>query len=95
MRLSREKIVRLSHLAVEVLAGFDEVEFIEDRNTVRLEIVRIFQDLLRQEEQIELAAKQKILSQKRPIPEGSAEWETLYRKYYDEELRRLGIPRRE
>jgi hypothetical protein len=95
MRLSREKIVRLSHLAVDVLAGYDEVEFIEDRNTVRLEIVRILQELLRQEEQMEAAAKQKILSQKRPIPEGSAEWETLYRKYYDDELRKLGVARRE
>lgn len=95
MRLSREKMVRLSHLAVDVLAGYDEVEFIEDRNTVRLEIVRIFQDLLKQEEQMEAAAKQKILSQKRPIPEGSVEWETLYRKYYDDELRRLGVGRRE
>ena len=95
MRLSREKVVRLSHLAVDVLAGYDEVEFIEDRNTVRLEIVRIFQGLLRQEELMEAAAKQKILSQKRPIPEGSAEWETLYRKYYDEELRKLGVARRE
>jgi hypothetical protein len=95
MRLSREKIVRLSHLAVDVLAGYDEVEFIEDRNTVRLEIVRIVQDLLRQEEQMEAAAKQKILSQKRAVPEGSTEWETLYRKYYDEELRKLGVARRE
>ena len=91
MRLSREKMVRLSHLAVDVLAGYDEVEFIEDRNTVRLEIVRIFQGLLKQEEQMEAAAKQKILSQKRPIPEGSAEWETLYRKYYSDELRKLGV----
>ena len=95
MRLSREKVVRLSHLAVDVLAGYDEVEFIEDRNTVRLEIVRIFQALLKQEEMLEAAAKQKILSQKRPIPEGSAEWETLYRKYYDDELRKLGVARRE
>ena len=95
MRLSREKVVRLSHLAVDVLAGYEEVEFIEDRNTVRLEIVRIFQGLLRQEELMEAAAKQKILSQKRPIPEGSAEWETLYRKYYDDELRKLGVARRE
>ena len=95
MRLSREKVVRLSHLAVDVLASFDEIEFIEDRNTVRLEIVRILQDLLKQEELMEAAAKQKILSQKRPIAEGSVEWETLYRKYYDDELRRLGVARRE
>ena len=95
MRLSREKIVRLSHLATEVLAGFDEIEFIEDRNTVRLEVVRILQDLLKQEELMEEAAKQKILSQKRPIPEGSTEWETLYRKYYSDELRKLGVASRD
>lgn len=95
MRLSREKIVRLSHLATEVLAGIDEIEFIEDRNTVRLEIVRILQDLLKQEELMEEAAKQKILSQKRPIPEGSTEWETLYRKYYSDELRKLGVASRD
>lgn len=91
MRLSREKIVRLSHVAVDAIAGFDEVEFIEDRNTVRLEIVKILQNLLRAEEQMQEAARQKIVSQKRPIPEGSAEWETLYRKYYADELKKLGV----
>lgn len=91
MRLSREKLVRLSHLAVDAIAAIDEVEFIEDRNTVRLEILRIFQELLREEERMEELARQKILSQKRPIPEGSLEWETLYRKYYSDELRKLGI----
>ena len=91
MRLSREKVVRLSHLAVEAIASFDEVEFVEDRNTVRLEIVRILQELLKEEERMEEAARLKILSQKRPIPEGSVEWETLYRKYYTDELRKLGV----
>lgn len=91
MRLSHEKLVRLSHVAVDAIARFDDIEFIEDRNTVRLEIVRILTDLLRGEEQMEEAARQKILSQKRPIPEGSVEWETLYRKYYMEELKKLGI----
>lgn len=91
MRLSREKIVRLSHLAVDKIAGFDEVEFIEDRNTVRLDIVRILNELLREEEQMEEAAKLKITSQKRDIPEGSAEWDTLFRKYYDDELKKHGV----
>ncbi|OFV86351.1 MAG: hypothetical protein A3B65_02560 [Acidobacteria bacterium RIFCSPHIGHO2_02_FULL_67_57] len=91
MRLSREKILRLSHLAVDAVAEMDEVEFIEDRNTVRLEIVRILTDLLREEERMEELARQKILSQKKPIPEGSTEWETLYRKYYSDELRKLGV----
>ena len=91
MRLSREKVLRLSHVMVDVVAGFDEVEFVEDRNTVRLEIVKILQDLLKQEEKVEEAARLKITSQKRHIPEGTVEWETLYRKYYFDELRKMGV----
>ena len=91
MRLSREKVVQVSHIAVEAVASFDEVDFIEDRNTIRLEIVKIVTDLLKQEEQIEEAARQKIESQKKDIPEGSNEWDTLYRKYYQDEMARYGI----
>jgi hypothetical protein len=40
---------------------------------------------------IDEAAKARIGSQKRTIPEGSGEWEILYRKYYNDELRKLGI----
>ena len=89
MRLSREKIVRLSHLATEVLAGFDEIEFIEDRNTIRLSVVEILNKWLKKEAEIDKAARHKVDSQKRGIPEGSAEWEILYRKYYEEEMRTL------
>ena len=31
------------------------------------------------------------ISQKREIPEGSEEWDLLHRKYYSEELKKLGI----
>jgi hypothetical protein len=91
MRLSREKIVQISHVAVEAVASLDDVEFVEDRNTIRLEIVKIVTDLLKQEEQIEAAARQKIESQKKDIPEGSNEWDTLYRKYYADEMARYGV----
>ncbi len=91
MRLSREKIVQISHVTVEAVASLDEVEFVEDRNTIRLEIVKIVTDLLKQEEQIEAAARQKIESQKKDIPEGSNEWDTLYRKYYADEMARYGV----
>jgi len=91
MRLSREKIVRLSHVITDVLVASDDVEFIEDRTTIRQNIVDILQDLLKGEEQIETAVRAKITSQKKEIAEGSEEWDVLYRKYYAEEMRRLGI----
>lgn len=91
MKLSREKVIHLSHRLIQDLVEMETVGFIEDRNTIRLEIVRILQELLREEEQMEQAARLKIESQKRTIPEGSTEWETLYRKYYADELRKLGL----
>ena len=91
MKLSREKIVQLSHRIISAIEELDEVEIFEEPNTIRQEVVNIINDLLREEEKIDEAAKQRITSQKRTIPEGSAEWDILYRKYYQDELRKLGI----
>jgi hypothetical protein len=89
MRLSREKINLLSHQVAEKLASIDAVDFIEDRNTIRLAVVDVLVKWLKKEEEVDKAARQKIENQKRTIPEGSAEWEILYRKYYEEEFRNL------
>ena len=91
MRLSREKIVRISHSLTDLLVASDDVEFVEDRDTIRQEIVKILQSLLKDEEQVDAEARRKIGSQKREILEGSEEWDILYRKYYNEELKRLGV----
>jgi len=91
MRLSREKIVRLSHQITDVLVASDEVEFIDDRDTIRQQIVQIMTAMLRDEEKIELEVRNRITSQKKEILEGSEEWDVLHRKYYQDELRRLGI----
>lgn len=91
MRLSREKIVRLSHQVTEVLVSSDEVEFIDDRDTIRQQIVTILTAMLRDEEKIELEVRKRITSQKKEILEGSEEWDVLHKKYYQDELRRLGI----
>ena len=91
MRLSREKIVRLSHQSIEVLVNSDDVEFIDDRDTIRQQIVTILTATLRDEEKIEVEVRKRITSQKKEILEGSEEWDVLHKKYYTEELRRLGI----
>ena len=91
MRISREKIVRLSHKVMDVLVASDDVDFIEDRDTIRQQIVLILTNLLREEEKAEAEVRKKITSQKKEILEGSEEWDVLYRKYYAEELRRMGI----
>ena len=91
LRLSRDKINVLARAATDALADMDTVEFIEDRNTIRQEIRRLLEELLKEEAKIDAAARQKIESQRRTITEGSQEWDILYRKYYNEEVKKLGI----
>jgi hypothetical protein len=91
MRLSREKVNKLAHAVSDTLAEMDNVDFIEDRNSIRLEVRRVLELLMAQEARIDAAARQKIESQRRTILEGSQEWDILYRKYYNEEVKKLGI----
>ena len=41
MRLSRDKVNRLAHVVSDALAEMPSVDFIEDRNTIRLETRKI------------------------------------------------------
>ena len=91
MRISREKINKLAHAVADTLADMENVDFVEDRNSIRLEARRILKVLMAQEAKIDAAARQKIESQRRTILEGSQEWDILYRKYYNEEVKKLGI----
>ncbi len=91
MRVNRDKVNKLAHVIADALADMSEVDFVEDRNTVRLETRKILGDLLNKEEKIDQAARQKIESQKKTILEGSQEWDILYRKYYNEEVKKLGV----
>jgi hypothetical protein len=91
MRLTREKTIRLSHVITDVLVASDDVEFIEDRDTIRQKVLQILQDLLKEEESVDVEVRKKISSQKKEILEGTEEWDVLYRKYYSEEMRRMGV----
>ena len=91
MRLSREKVVQLSHSVVDHLVNSDDVDFIEDRETIRQKIVALINGFLKEEEKMDADVRKKISGQKREIPEGSPEWDILYRKYYAEEMKRLGV----
>lgn len=90
-KLSYEKISRLSRLLATAITRLDEVEIFEEPNTIRQEITKIFNNLMREEEAIDARVRQQITSQKRTIPEGSAEWDIIYRKYYNDALRKLGV----
>ncbi|HUQ90487.1 MAG TPA: DUF507 family protein [Bryobacteraceae bacterium] len=91
MKLSRDKINDLSH---KILTGIRKERYYRVKravNDVRLELVKTMTEVLTIEDKVDKAARHKIRSQKRDIPEGSEEWDLLLRRYYAEELKRLGI----
>ena len=91
MKLSRTKVTELSHKIVAALKKSRDVRVKQDSNEVRLSLIRHFTDILRTEDKVDRAAREKIRSQKREIVEGSEEWDLLLRRYYAEELRKMGI----
>jgi uncharacterized protein len=92
MKLSRDKVTDISHKIVEMLRKSRELRLKnKDSNAVRLEILRAMTDLLLAEDKVDRVARQKIRSQKREIPEGTEEWDLLHRRYYADELKKLGI----
>ena len=91
MRINPDKLNKLAHTVSDTLADIDQVGFMEDRNTIRQEARKALTSLLTEEAAIDQAARLKIANQRKIIQEGSQEWEILYRKYYNDEVRKLGI----
>lgn len=91
MKLSRDKVTDVSHKLVAAMRKSRDFRLRKDQNDVRLPIVNLITDLLTMEDKVDRAARTKVKTQKRDIPEGSEEFDLLHRRYYAEELKKLGI----
>ena len=91
MKLSRDKINDLSHKVVTALRKSRDFRLKRDPNDVRLELVKVMTELLQMEEKVDRAARTKIRTQKREIGEGTEEWDLLHKRYYAEELKKIGV----
>ncbi len=90
IRLSREKINFLARQILDHLFEDDDIEFLDEPNEIRLAIVKSIEEEMKLYDLIDKRAIEKIESQKKAIKEGSREWEILYRKYYNDEINKLG-----
>jgi hypothetical protein len=90
VRLSNEKINYLSRIILELMFENDQIEFLDEPNEIRLLVKKSIEEEMHLYELIDRRATEKIESQKKSIKEGSREWDILYRKYYNEEINKLG-----
>jgi hypothetical protein len=88
VKLSRDKVVRLSHLIFNEFNNDEEIEFFAEPSEIRQEIFKMIEGEMKADEAIDAIVRRKIETQKRAIVEGSDEWDVLYRKYYEEESAR-------
>jgi len=94
LRLSRDKVTRISHQVAEALRVDPDVILKTDLNEIRLEVIKLINSRLKIDEMLDTKVRERIASFKRKIPEGGQEWQILYRRYYEEELNVLGkLPR--
>ncbi|MDZ4801100.1 MAG: DUF507 family protein [Bryobacteraceae bacterium] len=91
MKLSRDKINDVSHKIVAAFRKNRAVRVRKQDNDIRLQVVATITDILSVEDRVDKAARTKIRTQKREIPEGTEEWDLLHRRYYAEELKKLGV----
>jgi hypothetical protein len=90
LKLSKNRVNFLTKLIVDSIENSDDMDYTDDLGNIRFKIYHFILDELKMFEDIETMAREKIISQKKNIPEGSREWEILFRKYTGEELNKLG-----
>jgi uncharacterized protein len=88
VRLTEDRISHLSHLILDKLVQDRTVDLVQAEERVLREIKRTLSAELQFEDEADTAARRTIQSLSRRVPEGSREWDVLYRKYFEEEMNR-------
>ncbi|WKZ33366.1 MAG: DUF507 family protein [Thermodesulfobacteriota bacterium] len=90
MRLSDDRISHIAHLLFDGVWKDDLVDF-TDEDKALAEIKKAMTGYLKVEDEADTAARAKIRSLSRDVPEGSREWDILYKKYFEEEASKKGF----
>jgi hypothetical protein len=87
IRLSESRVSHLAHLVMEGLREDQLAEFPNEGRTLA-ETKQVLRDFFQLEDRIDEIVRQKIGTLSRQVPQGSREWDILYRKYFEDESRK-------
>ncbi len=87
MKISENQV---SHFSNILMHGAEKQKAIRcvDSHQVLKTTKEVFQSFLRVNDETDAFVRKKIASSSRSIPEGSREWDILYRKYFEEEMKK-------
>jgi hypothetical protein len=86
--LSDEKQTHLAHVILSSLQGIPQAKMTGDSTHALREVKRVLAEHMKVEEDLVQKVRSRLQSYARQIPEGSQEWDVLYHKTYEEELRK-------
>ncbi|HEY6197613.1 MAG TPA: DUF507 family protein [Candidatus Binatia bacterium] len=86
-RLTESRISHLAHLIIDGVWKNDLADFPNEARALA-ETKRLLGEFFGGEDRLDDIVRQKIQSLSRRVAPGSREWDVLYRKYYEEELRK-------
>jgi hypothetical protein len=88
MLLSDDKVSHLSHVIMTALKKTSAARLKGDKELALREIKRVLAAELAEEETTDRTVRARLASYSRRLIEGSPEWDVLYRKLFEEELRK-------
>lgn len=87
----RERMNQIANMIRDLIVKDETVEIFEDLPEIRRRIVEILKEVIREEEEIERSVRERIRKYSRNILEGTPEWNLLYRRIYEDELKQRGL----
>jgi uncharacterized protein len=87
--ISEERQSHLAHLITDGLSKDDIVDYDDDDKALRAAKKGIA-EFVHEFVVVDESVRSKIATLKRNVMEGTPEWDVMYKKYYEEELRRRG-----
>lgn len=86
--LSDEKQMHLSHVILGSFKDMAQATLVGDQTKALREIKLVIAEHMKVETELDQKVRRRLESYSRPVHEGSQEWDVLYRKTYEEELRK-------
>ena len=87
MRISRDKVNKVAHVVSDALAEMNEVDFVEDRNTIRLEVRKVLEELSL-EDRINDEVRVILEAYSEEMRKSGANYQEMFRKVKNELVRK-------
>ncbi len=89
MIISEDRQSHLAHKITDAIWNDDLVDYTDEDLALRL-AKKAIAEFVKEDQDVDAKAREKVASLKRGVVEGSPEWDILYKKYYEEERGKRG-----